>query len=74
MGDMIMPLSFFRSSLLGLDPLLSWRSLESQRSRCMAKRRRVFKQNVSDSYFSLTFSFFLFHFINQFGMVALTYL
>ena len=49
---------------------LSWRPLESQRSRCMFERRGVFKHNISDSFFSSTFSCFFFFLGNQSGIVA----
>ena len=47
---------FFQSSMLGLGAPMCWRPLEVQWSRCMAGRRRVFKQSISDSSFSSTFS------------------
>ena len=53
-----MLLPFFQSSMLGLGPPPPPPPvLIMQRSRCMAGRRRVFKQSVSNSSFSSTFSF-----------------
>ena len=57
-----MPIPFLQSYSLGLGASLPWRHLESQWSRCMAERRGVFKQNISDSSFSSTFFCFFFLF------------
>ena len=54
-----MPVPLFKSSSLRLGVPLSWRPPESPRSRCMAERRGVFKQNILDSSFSSTFFFLL---------------
>ena len=60
MGSLIMPMPLFQSSSLGLGAPLFWRPLESQRSRCMAEIRGVFKHNILDSSFSSTFSYCFF--------------
>ena len=53
-----MPLPFFQSVVLWLGAPVYWRPLEVRRSRCMAEKRKAFKQSVSNSSFSSTFSFF----------------
>ena len=61
-----MPIPLFQISSLGLGAPLSWLPLDSQRSRCMAKRKGVFEHNISNSSLSSDFScffFFLFCFV-----------
>ena len=59
MGSLIIPLSFLWSSLLGLGAPSPGAPKSCSGQRCMAERRRVFKQNVSGSSFSSTLFFLL---------------
>ena len=47
LGGLTMPASLFQSSLMWLGAPLCRRPLKVQRSRCVAERRRAFKQSVS---------------------------